>query len=92
MASDVEAELHSYVEARYLHLRRTAYLLCGDWHRAEDIVQTALARVVVAARRRGVENLEAYTRTVLARVYLDERRRLPWLPGTVRRRQPDHRA
>ena len=29
MASDVEAELHSYVEARYLHLRRTAYLLCG---------------------------------------------------------------
>jgi len=78
VASDVEAELHSYVEARYLHLRRTAYLLCGDWHRAEDIVQTTLARVVVAARRRGVENLDAYTRTVLARVYLDERRRLPW--------------
>ena len=78
MASDVEAELHSYVEARYLHLRRTAYLLCGDWHRAEDIVQTTLARVVVAARRRGIENLDAYTRTVLARVYLDERRRLPW--------------
>jgi len=78
VASDVEAELHSYVEARYLHLRRTAYLLCGDWHRAEDIVQTTLARVVVAARRRGVENLDAYTRTALARVYLDERRRLPW--------------
>jgi DNA-directed RNA polymerase specialized sigma24 family protein len=78
VASDVEAELHSYVEARYLHLRRTAYLLCGDWHRAEDIVQTTLARVVVAARRRGVENLDAYTRTVLARVYLDDRRRLPW--------------
>jgi len=76
--SDVEAELHSYVEARYLQLRRTAYLLCGDWHRAEDIVQTTLARVVVAARRRGVENLDAYTRTVLARVFLDERRRLPW--------------
>ena len=78
MASDIEAELHSYVEARYLHLRRTAYLLCGDWHRAEDIVQTTLTRVVVAARRRGVDNLDAYTRTVLARVYLDERRRLPW--------------
>jgi RNA polymerase sigma-70 factor (sigma-E family) len=78
VASDIEAELHSYVEARYLHLRRTAYLLCGDWYRAEDIVQTALARVVAAARRRSIENLDAYARTVLARVYLDERRRLPW--------------
>ena len=68
MASDVEAELHSYVEARYLHLRRTAYLLCGDWHRAEDIVQTALAKVVVAVRRRGVGNLVVYTPTFLALV------------------------
>jgi RNA polymerase sigma-70 factor (sigma-E family) len=73
-----ETELHAYVQARYLHLRRTAYLLCGDWHRAEDIVQTVLARVVVAARRRSIDNLDAYARTVLARVYLDDRRRLPW--------------
>ncbi|SCL15211.1 RNA polymerase sigma-70 factor, sigma-E family [Micromonospora rhizosphaerae] len=78
MGADIETELQSFVEARYLHLRRTAYLLCGDWHRAEDLVQTALARVVVAARRGTIDSLDAYARTVLARVYLDDRRRLPW--------------
>ncbi|MEU4219362.1 SigE family RNA polymerase sigma factor [Actinoplanes sp. NPDC026623] len=78
MAADIDIELHAFVEARYLHLRRTAYLLCGDWHRAEDLVQTALARVVVAARRRAIDNLDAYARTVLTRVYLDYRRRHPW--------------
>jgi DNA-directed RNA polymerase specialized sigma24 family protein len=29
-------------------LRRTAYLMCGDWHRASDITQEALIRVYVA--------------------------------------------
>ncbi|AGZ41629.1 SigE family RNA polymerase sigma factor [Actinoplanes friuliensis] len=78
MVTDIETELQSFVEARYLHLRRTAYLLCGDWHRAEDLVQTALAKVVVAARRRTIDSLDAYARTVLTRVYLDHRRRHPW--------------
>jgi hypothetical protein len=36
-------------------------------------VQTALARVVVAARRRGIDNLEASTRRVLLRVFLDDK-------------------
>jgi RNA polymerase sigma-70 factor (sigma-E family) len=73
----IEAELQSFVEARYLHLRRTAYLLCGDWNRAEDLVQNVLARLVVAARRRSIDSLDAYARTVLTRVYLDDRRRFP---------------
>lgn len=47
----VEDELEEFVQGRYLALRRTAYLLCGDWHRAEDLVQGALVKVVVAARR-----------------------------------------
>ncbi|GIG00940.1 SigE family RNA polymerase sigma factor [Catellatospora citrea] len=75
MKPDVEADLHTFVEARYLHLRRTAYLLCGDWHRAEDLVQTALARMVVAARRRRIDSLDAYSRRVLLRVYLDDSQR-----------------
>ena len=32
-------------------LRRTAFLLCGDWHTAEDLTQTALAKVFVSWRR-----------------------------------------
>ena len=33
-----------FVEAREAALRRTAWLLTGDWSLAEDLVQTALAR------------------------------------------------
>jgi RNA polymerase sigma-70 factor (sigma-E family) len=84
VSEDIEGDLHAFVAARYAHLRRTAYLLCGDWHRAEDLVQTALARVVVAARRRQVDRLDAYARQVLLRVFLDDsgrawwRRERPW--------------
>ena len=76
MSAEVDEELHAFVSGRYVHLRRTAYLLCGDWHRAEDVVQTALARVVEAARRRRIDNLDAYSRTALTRVFLDDSRRL----------------
>ena len=72
----VEEELEQFVQGRYLALRRTAYLLCGDWHRAEDLVQSTLIKVVVAARRRHVESLDAYSRQVLLRLFLDENRRL----------------
>jgi RNA polymerase sigma-70 factor (sigma-E family) len=71
----MDEELHAFVNGRYAHLRRMAYLLCGDWHRAEDLVQTALARVVVAARRRRIDDLDAYARTVLTRVFFDDSRR-----------------
>jgi RNA polymerase sigma factor (sigma-70 family) len=82
--SDVEDELNEFVAGRYLALRRTAYLLCGDWHRAEDLVQGALIKVVVAARRRRVDSLDAYSRQVLLNLFLEENRRLwrkrekPW--------------
>ncbi|MDX3103083.1 SigE family RNA polymerase sigma factor [Nonomuraea angiospora] len=40
-----------YVTARSGRLRRTAYLLTGDWGTAEDLVQTALVRAWQAWRR-----------------------------------------
>jgi RNA polymerase sigma-70 factor (sigma-E family) len=76
MSSEGEEELRAFVAARYPHLRRTAFLLCGDWHRADDLVQTALARVVVAVRRRTVDNLDAYARTTLLRTFLDDNHRV----------------
>ncbi|MBW8805887.1 MAG: SigE family RNA polymerase sigma factor [Catenulisporales bacterium] len=72
----VEEELGQFVQGRYLALRRTAYLLCGDWHRAEDLVQGTLVKVVVAARRRRVDSLDAYSRQVLLRLFLEENKRL----------------
>ncbi|OXM63857.1 SigE family RNA polymerase sigma factor [Amycolatopsis vastitatis] len=73
-----DADFREFARARALVLRRTAYLLCGDWHLAEDLVQNALVklyRVWPKITRRGpVDN---YARQVLLRCWLDEQRR-PW--------------
>ncbi|MFG1926508.1 SigE family RNA polymerase sigma factor [Cryptosporangium sp. NPDC048952] len=74
MATDDEAYLE-YVDRVLPSLRRVAYLLCQDWHRADDLVQGALERVYLhwgkAAQAR--EPI-AYARTVLVRVFLAEQR------------------
>lgn len=38
----------NYVSARSTRLLRIAYLLCRDWHTAEDLVQAALGKAWVA--------------------------------------------
>jgi RNA polymerase sigma-70 factor (sigma-E family) len=74
--SDRDAEFGEYLDTRAVVLRRTAYLLCGDWHRAEDLVQTALAKIYVAwPRLRKDANVDAYARKVLVRTAIDESRR-----------------
>ncbi|WP_418060521.1 SigE family RNA polymerase sigma factor [Pimelobacter simplex] len=57
-------------------LRRTAYLLCGDWDRAADHVQEALIRVYVAWPRLTKAGREyGYARKALTSVVLDHARR-----------------
>lgn len=73
-----DREFTAYVEARSVDLKRAAYLLCGDSHRAEDLVQAALTKLYVAwerVERRGA--LDAYARQILVRTAIDESRR-PW--------------
>jgi RNA polymerase sigma-70 factor (sigma-E family) len=71
-----DAEFSEYAGARMRLLRRSAYLLCGDWHRAEDLTQTALTKVYVSwSRVRRADNVDGYVRTVLVRAFLDEERR-----------------
>ncbi|MBE1531451.1 SigE family RNA polymerase sigma factor [Actinomadura algeriensis] len=68
-------EFTAYVAARAPWLRRVAYLLCQDWHRADDLVQTAVTRLYVNWRRASkADNLDGYARTVLVRGYLAEQR------------------
>ena len=43
-----DAEFSSYMNARQASLLRTAYLLTGDRHTAEDLVQTAFAKLYLA--------------------------------------------
>lgn len=67
-----------FVEARQHHLRRVAYAICGDWHKAEDLLQISLTKLYVAwprVHRGGRE--EAYARQIIVRATIDESRR-PW--------------
>src|SRR5882762_710947 len=69
-------DFREFVSARQGALRRTAYLLCGDWHHAQDLTQQALAKLYVAwPRVRAVEAVDSYARQVLVRTYIDEVRR-----------------
>ena len=71
-----EREYADYVAARCGALRTTAYLLCGNWHEAEDLAQTALTKLFLAWRRIDRDgNPDAYARRILVRSFLDERRR-----------------
>jgi RNA polymerase sigma-70 factor (sigma-E family) len=73
---DRDAEFRAYFEARGAVLRRTAYLLCGDWHRAEDLAQTALTRLYVAWPRLHRDGqVDAYARKIVVRAAIDESRR-----------------
>jgi RNA polymerase sigma-70 factor (ECF subfamily) len=63
---DLEEEFRDFVAARSFALLRTAYLLCGDWTTAEDLLQTALTKTYLAWRRLGeIEAVEPYARRVL---------------------------
>jgi RNA polymerase sigma-70 factor (sigma-E family) len=69
-------EFAEYFTARADAMRGTAFLLCGDWHRAEDLVQTTFVKLYRAwGRTAGRDRLDAYTRRILVRTFLDESRR-----------------
>jgi RNA polymerase sigma-70 factor (sigma-E family) len=78
--SDDEEERRGFAEyfaARQAALRRTAYLLCGDWHWAEDLTQTAFVRLAAGWHRiRDPGATDAFVRTCLVRAYLSESRRV----------------
>ena len=78
MDQQEEAEFAKYFANRRDAVRRTAYLLCGDWHRADDLAQ--LAFVALHRRWHKIRDhgaLDAYVRKTLVRSVIDESRR-PW--------------
>lgn len=71
-------EFGAYVAQRRLHLYRSAWLLCGDPHRAEDLVQETLTKLYLAwPRVSRADTVEAYVRRMLVNANIDESRR-PW--------------
>jgi RNA polymerase sigma-70 factor (sigma-E family) len=75
MAS-TEDEFSAYAEAASSRLLGTAFLLCGDWHTAEDLTQTTLAKVFAAWHRiNRQEAVHAYARRTLLNTYFVDCRR-----------------
>lgn len=75
MTPESEREFREYVEASRAALLRTAFLTCGDWHHAEDAVQTSLVKLYGAWNRTRRETVDAYTRRILANTLIDQTRR-----------------
>ena len=62
----IDAEFSEYVAARHTALLRTASLLTGDHHAAEDLLQSALARTYLAWDRiRDKQALDSYVRRAM---------------------------
>ena len=79
-----EKEFGELVAGRSHALRRTAYLMCGDWHQAEDLVQTTFIKLYCAwGKVNRNDNLDAYLRKTLLHTCIDEKRR-----GWFRREWP----
>jgi RNA polymerase sigma-70 factor (sigma-E family) len=73
-----EESFRAFAVEHAARLRRSAYLFCGDWHLAEDLMQTALIKIYRSwSRVQKEDSLVNYGRTVLLRTWLDEKRR-PW--------------
>ena len=74
---------HDFVAARSVALVRTAYLLTGNQHAAEELVQEALTRVVPRWRAIVAKgDPEPYVRRVLYTVHVSRWRRLRAHPVT----------
>lgn len=60
-----EQQLDDYFHASARAMRRTAYLIVGDWHTAEDMVQATFVKLYVAWPRIREGNLGPYAQRTL---------------------------
>ena len=76
--SDRDADFTAYLQARQARLLRTAYLLTGDQHQAEDLLQTSLAKLYLAWDKvHDRESVDAYVRRIMVNEHNSSWRR-PW--------------
>jgi RNA polymerase sigma-70 factor (sigma-E family) len=72
-----ESDFTAFAEANVTRLRQTAYLMCRDWHLAQDLTQTTLTKMYLhwnkIARDPGSDPFR-YARKVLLNALLDHRR------------------
>ena len=64
--SSQEQEYREFAGSRAASLHRTAYLLCGDWHLADDLVQETFVQTFRHWRRvQRADNQNAYVKRIL---------------------------
>ncbi|QNP63480.1 SigE family RNA polymerase sigma factor [Streptomyces genisteinicus] len=97
MKQDRNEEFAEFAAAAWPRLVRTATLLTGDFHEAEDLVQTTLAKVWSHFRRIPRDEIDLYVRRALINNNISRTRRrrvvhllMPFLPESAHRVQPDH--
>jgi RNA polymerase sigma-70 factor (sigma-E family) len=84
-----DADFAEFTTARWAHLVRTAYMLTGDFHEAEDLVQTTLIKVYAQWPRVRRDEADGYVRRALVNNNRSRHRRkrvvhllTPFLPDT----------
>jgi RNA polymerase sigma-70 factor (sigma-E family) len=73
-SGEAEASFEEYVAARYRSLVRTAYLLTGNHHDAEDLVQATLVKLV-GGWRRIADRPDAYVRRAMVNEHVSRWRK-----------------
>jgi len=89
LAQQPDRDYVEYASGQMARLHRVAYFMCGDAHRAEDLVQATLVSLYAAwntAKR--ADNLDAYVHRILVRRFIDEKRSA-WSRVLLRDRLPD---
>ncbi len=85
-----DAAFTEFVATRSVSLLRTAYLLTGDRHLAEDLLQTALIRAYpLWGGVREPRAAESYVRTAMVRTLISWRQRHAWSRERVSADPPD---
>ncbi|MER7534816.1 SigE family RNA polymerase sigma factor [Streptomyces sp. NPDC097704] len=102
-SNSADDEFHAFMTVRWPSLMRTAYLLTGSHHDAEDLAQNALARAYSKWDRvRHSDDMAAYVRKIMINVHADGFRRrtvrewftsrLPETAAADRTAQVEHRG
>jgi len=74
-SADPLPAFREFASARATQLFRIAFLLCNDWHQAEDLVQTTLTQMYVNwGRLQRNSSPNSYARKILLNAFLSQRR------------------
>lgn len=90
MRREDEAEFSEFVEVNLASLRKFGYLVCGDWHRAEDAVQTVLTKLYLQWRKVDRRAPIAYAQRMVVNALNDVHRRAWFRREQLKNELPEH--